>query len=374
MRGRFSTILFVSFIFVSMVYVNVHLHGVPGDPPPGWPSKLAGEGEFMIFLHSDLRYGLEKVEVTIQPVAGTTLYSGTTLIYDEGVYQLGYPFSCRDYLTLTPIHYVKDSYYITRTQLNGSPPDQVGHVGHSYDSLLAGVSSRPYMLGYGLYEISMKFYYTQTSYSLQRWYVDLKDPNYPYDTHGHPTYYDICLCVNPGNGNNYSASAYLSPPNWESWDIIWPNDTGKLSDAFYGCRYHRNTVLDLPASSFQHIPLTVSVSGPSVIYARYDRPSSVKAPGNEVGGSDVISIPAAHSPTATATYTANPECGTQQYSYQWHLTKPGWTNWIYKGSGKSVTITQTSDFYIRCTVTSGTETAADTKFVDVVVLPRDFLR
>jgi len=372
MKGKFSTILFVSIILVSMAYVNINLYGVPGEPPPGWPSKLPGDGEFMIFLHSDLRYGLEKVEVTIQPVAGTTLYSGTTLLYDEGVYQLAYPFSCRNFLTLTPIYYVKDSDSITRIQLNGSSQDVIGHVGHSYDSLLAGTSRRPYMLGYGLYEISMKFYYTQTSYSLQRWYVDLKDPNYPYDTHGFSQYYDICFCVNPGNGNNYSASAYLSPPDWESWDVILPNNTGQLSDAFYGCRYHRNTELGLPASSFEHFPVTVVVSGPSVIYAYYNLTSAVKSSGNEVGDRDFISIPTAQSPKATATYTANPECGTQQYSYQWHLKKPGWTNWIYQGSGKSVTITQTSDFYIRCTVTSGTETAENTKFVDVVVVPPDF--
>ena len=364
MKRNFLTISLFFFIFVSATYVYSG-SGVPS----GWPSKLAGEGEFMIFLRTDLRYDLYKVDVTIKKVEGTTLYTGTTLIYDGVDYSLDYPFSCTDYLTLNTIQYVKDSYFLqSYSQLNRFSSDWIGHVGHSYDSLLAGTSSRAYMLGYGLYEISMKFYYTSTSYSLQRWYVDLKDPNYPYDTHGHPQYYDICFCVNPGNGNDYSASAYLSNSGWESWYLIQPNATGKLSDAFYNLRYHRNVELGLGPSQFQHVPLSVTVSGPSVIYARYR--STVKAHHDNTGlpEKEGLSVAAALSPTATATYTAYPQCGTQQYTYQWHLKKPGWTNWIYQGSGKSVTITQTSDFYIRCTVTSGTETASSTKFVDVVII------
>lgn len=91
--------------------------------------------------------------------------------------------------------------------------------------------------------------------------------------------------------------------------------------------------------------LSVYISGPSVIYT-----------------DELVDLPA---PTASGTYTAHPSGGTDAYSYQWHITKPGWVGWIYQGNSKSVRITQTSDFYIRCILTSGSETASDTMFVEV---------
>ncbi len=358
MKKILSTLILTVLVFCTVGYA--------GSPDPDWPDALHGEGEFMIFLHNDLRSSLYKVVVTIKKLSGTTLYTGSTYKEVNDIYLLDYPFSCTDYLTEETITFTRDSYYIqNHSQLNRYDYE-AGHIGHSYDTILQyGSSSRPIMLGYGTYEISMKYYDSPYSYSNQRWYVDLKDPYYPYDTHGFPTYYDICLCVNEGNGNDYSASAYLTNKSWNAWKLIYGDTTGRLTDAFYGLRSHRLEALGLGASSFHHVPLSVYVSGPSTLIARYL--SSPRSFGeNRPNGGD-IDLPAAHAPTATGTYTANPSCGTQQYTYQWHLKKPGWTNWIYQGSSKSVTITQTSDFYIRCTCTSGTETDTDTKFVDVII-------
>lgn len=367
MKRQFLSVLFICFSVVSAAYGYECEKGGSGVPA-GWSSTLAGDGEFMIFLHPYLRYNLEKVEVTIEKLEGTTLYTGTTLVKDGTAYYASDPFSCTDYLTLSPIIYVKDSDFLSlNVQLNKMFGDKIGHVGHSYDTLQAGQCNRDYILGYGTYEIRMKFYHTPTSYSNQRWVVDLKDPNYPYHTHDYPTYYDICFCVNPGNTNDYTASAYLTNVYWQSWIVILPNHTGKLSDAFCRLSDNRSVVLGVGPGNFEHIPLSVYITGNSVMYAR-DRSSSVKSSANRDEGNGLISFPKAHAATATATYTAYPSCGTQQYTYRWELKKPGWTNWVYQGSGKSVTITQTSDFYIRCTVTSDPETAADMKFVKVIVI------
>jgi len=335
--------------------------------PAGWPEKLPGRGEFNIFIHQDLRDILDKLEVTIRRVDGAPVFSGTTLICKDGEYRLEYPFSCSDFLTMEPIHYVKDAEYLhEHAQVNRGRGEQIGHIGHAYDILTSGRTNRPYILGYGLYEISMTFFYSRDLYTQQRWFVDLMDPNYPYDTHGYPRYYDICFCVNKGDNTDYSATAYLGTSDWSGYTTIPANGTGRLADAFSYYIFHRNEIIGLGPSQFQPIPVSASISGPEKIKASLDHKvtptvaeENAALEGEGLSAQQDISM-------ASAVYTARAACGNQQYTYLWHIKKPESSHWVFQGKGERITISQDTDFYLRCSITSGTETAVETKFVTVV--------
>ncbi|MGD9489311.1 MAG: T9SS type A sorting domain-containing protein [Calditrichaceae bacterium] len=93
-------------------------------------------------------------------------------------------------------------------------------------------------------------------------------------------------------------------------------------------------------------PIELNILGPSIIYT----------------SSGLLYRP---TPSASGTYTADVSGGTGTYSYLWETRSATSSIWTSKGSSQSVTVTAYSDFYIRCTVTSGTQTESATKFVTV---------
>ncbi len=111
------------------------------------------------------------------------------------------------------------------------------------------------------------------------------------------------------------------------------------------------------------LPLSVNISGPSVLYA--NDPLSEAVESTDMKDNTQVSLrrPA---PSATGTWTANASGGEGQYTYQWYYSsdhQDGTWYPIYGAIYKDLTREIFDDITFKCTVNSAGQTAEGTKFV-----------